>query len=67
MQRVTLMFHMLEHMVFPAAIFTREIKSSTIAFAKETMGIHVSISLLERLFTFETCTTASWSMRSGFI
>ena len=34
------MFHMLEHMVFPAAIFTREIKSSTIAFAKETMGIH---------------------------
>ena len=49
MQRVTLMFHMLEHMVFPAAIFTREIKSSTIAFAKETMGIHVSVSLLERL------------------
>ena len=60
MQRVTLMFHMLEHMAFPAAIFTREIKSSTIAFAKETMRIHVSVSLLERLLTFETCTTASW-------
>ena len=49
MQRVTLMFHMLEYMVFPEAIFTREIKSSTIAFAKEIMGINVSISLLERL------------------
>ena len=66
MQRVTLMFHMLEHMVFPAAIFTREIKSSTIAFAKETMGMHVTVTGIVN-FTFETCTTASWSMRSGFI
>ena len=49
MQRVTLLLHMMEHMVFPAAIFTREIKSSTIAFAKETMGLHVSISSLEKL------------------
>ena len=48
MQRVTLLLHMMEHMVFPAAIFTREIKSSTIAFAKETMGLHVSISSLEK-------------------
>ena len=48
MQRVTLLLHMMEHMVFPAAIFTREIKSSTIAFAEETMGLHVSISSLEK-------------------
>ena len=48
MQRVTLLLHMMEHMVFPAAIFTTEIKSSTIAFAKETMGLHVSISSLEK-------------------
>ena len=44
MQRATLLLHTMEHMVFPAAIFTREIKSSTIAFAETIMGLHVSIS-----------------------
>ena len=36
-------------MAFPAAIFAREIKSSTIAFAETIMGLHVSISSLEKL------------------
>ena len=49
MQRATLLLHTMEHMVFPAAIFTREIKSSTIAFAETIMGLHVSISSLEKL------------------
>ena len=51
MQRVTLLLHMMEHMVFPAAIFTREIKSSTIAFAETIMGLHVNVSIssLEKL------------------
>ena len=35
MQRVTLLLHMMEHMVLPEAILTREIKSSAIAFAKD--------------------------------
>ena len=49
MQRATLLLHTMEHMIFPAAIFTREIKSSTIAFAETIMGLHVSISSLEKL------------------
>ena len=36
-------------MAFPEAIFAREIKSSTIAFAKDIMGLHVSVSSLEKL------------------
>ena len=36
-------------MVFPAAIFAREIKSSAIAFAETIMGLHVSVSSLEKL------------------
>ena len=35
--------------MFPAAIFTREIKSSKIAFAEDIMGLDVSISSLEKL------------------
>ena len=49
MQRATLLLRAMEHMVFPAAIFAREIKSSTIAFAETIMGLHVSISSLEKL------------------
>ena len=48
-QRATLTLHMLEHMALPAAKFAREIKSSAIAFAEETMGLHVSASSLEKL------------------
>ena len=40
---------MMEHMVFPAAIFTREIKSSTRAFAEDKMGLLVSVYSLEKL------------------
>ena len=36
-------------MAFPAAIFAREIKSSAIAFAETIMGLHVSVSSLEKL------------------
>ena len=49
MQRATLLLHTMEHMVFSAAIFAREIKSSTTAFAETIMGLHVSISSLEKL------------------
>ena len=48
-QRVTPPLHAMERMVFPAAIFAREIKSSAIAFAETIMGLHVSISSLEKL------------------
>ena len=43
MQRATLLLHTMEHMVFPAAIFTREIKSSTIAFAETIMGLQLPV------------------------
>ena len=49
MQRVTPLLHTTERMVFPAAIFTMEIKSSAIAFAETIMGLHASISSLEKL------------------
>ena len=39
----------MERMVFPAATFAREIKSSAIAFAETIMGLHASISSLEQL------------------
>ena len=35
--------------MFPAAIFTREIKSSTRAFAEDKMGLLVSVYSLEKL------------------
>ena len=40
---------MMKHMVFPAAIFTREIKSSARAFAEDKMGLLVSVYSLEKL------------------
>ena len=52
-QRATPPLHTMEHMALPAAKFAREIKSSAIAFAEETMGLtltlHVSASSLEKL------------------
>ena len=48
-QRVTLLLHMTECMVFPGAKVTRDVKIKTIAFAKDIMGLEVSVSLLEKL------------------
>ena len=49
MQRVTLLLHMMEHMAFPDAKLTRDVKIKTIAFANDVMGLEVSVSLLEKL------------------
>ena len=49
MQRVTPLLHTTERIALPAAIFAREIKSSTIAFSETITGLHASISSLEKL------------------
>ena len=41
MQKVTLLLHMMERLVFPDAKLTREIKLKTIEYAKEIMGLEV--------------------------
>ena len=48
-QRVTLLLHMMEHMAFPDAKFTRDVKIKTIVFANDVMGLEASVSLLEKL------------------
>ena len=49
MQKVTLLLHMMEHLVFPDAKLTREIKLKTIEYAKDIMGLEVHMSSLEKL------------------
>ena len=48
-QRVTLLLHMMEHMDFPDAKLTREVKLKTTEYAKDIMELEVCMSLLERL------------------
>ena len=56
-QKVTLLLHMMEHLVFPDAKLTREIKLKTIEYAKDIMGLEVHMSSLEKLFkTWKTFT-----------
>ena len=49
MQRVTLLLHMMEQLVFPEAKLTREVKLKTIGYANDVMGLEVCMSLLEKL------------------